>query len=411
MPTYQPVTDPALLQQLNSTEVTDPSVISQLNGPQTIWNKLGQTWPAKMAKEIYSGVTLPGDVYSGKTQVDPSNPEFINRVTSLGSVAPVGTLPSVISAAPSVQTLVQTGGKQIDEAVKSGLMFPQSKVQESIDAIRQNLPKKRNAEDTHAAIDDLEAKANSGDPFTFDDFKKAREDLQDVQRNSAKSTSRTAASDLSASTMAKHELDNLVKGTPEGDKFVEGNLNVSGGKTAETLDKKLYRSELRSSAANSGKNVGNTIRSNIASLLLSKDARTLTPETRQQAESIVYGSGPENFMRHWGNVLGGGGGLGQAAAMAGSGALGYLASGGSPTMAGIAATSLPIVGALLKHGANETAISHLEALSNALRGGTPLGQTATRGNYLDGAMPSTAAAKAALIRALMAHEIQQPTQP
>lgn len=417
MPDLVPVTDPQLLQQLETAPqptvqpVTDPALLTQLNQseqPQTFMQKLGQTWPARLAKDVYSAAKLPGDIYAGNTQIDLNNPEFMKRVTTLGGVTPVGTLPSVTSATPSVSNLIQEGGKQIDEAVNSGLMFPQQKIQAGIDAIRKQLPDRRVAEDTHATLDALESKVQSGAPITFSDIKQTRDELLDLQANAAKSTSRTAATDLRAATAAKHGLDDIVAGTPEGDQFIAGNANVSGGKQAESLDKRLYRSELRASAANSGKNIGNTIRQNVASMLLSKDARAMPPEARSMAENIVYGSGPENFMRHYGNLLGGGGGLGQAITMGGSGVLGYLASGGSPTVTGIAATAGPIVGSLLKHGANEAAISHMEALSNVLRANTPLGETATRGNYLNGVMPSTAAAKAALIRALMG---QSPYSP
>lgn len=408
------VTDPDILNQLNSATpagmqpVTDPNVLAQLNDNQpTIWDRLGKTWPARMANDIYSAAKLPGDVYSGETQVDPSNSEFMSRVTNLAGISPVGSMPAVISAAPSVKSLIETGGQQIGDAVNSGMVIPPTKIQEAIDTIRQQLPDRRVSEDTHAALDALEQKTG---PLTFKDFKQSRDELMDVQANAAKSTGRTAATDLRAATIAKHSLDDIISGTPEGDQFMTGNANVSGGKQAENLDKRLYKSELRSSAANSGKNIGNTIRQNVASMLLSKDARGMTPDTVQQAENIVYGSSPENFMRHWGNVLGGGGGLGQALTMAGSGSLGYLASGGSPTMAGIAATAGPLIGTLMKHGANEAAVSHLEALSNALRSNTPLGQTATRGNLLSGEMPSSAAAKAALIRALMTNQTQQPPQ-
>jgi hypothetical protein len=411
MPDYQPVTDPDILQQLNAGSnvprpVTDPALLEQLNAPQqppTILNKLAQTWPARMAQDIYSAVKLPGDVYQGNTQVDVNNPEFMKRVTTLGGVAPTSVLPSITASAPTVKQLIQRGGNQIDEAINSGLMFQPAQVQEGINAIRQQLPTRRVSQATHDALDALEEKTNSGMPITLKDIAQSRDELLAVQKNSAKSTALTAATDLSSSTTAKHGLDDIVRGTPEGDLFITGNANYAGGKASEGLDKRLYRSELRAASANSGRNIGNTIKSNITSLLLSPEARTLTPEIRQQAEALVYGTRPENFMRHWGNVLGGGGGLGQALTMGGSGALGYLASGGNPTIAGIAAGTLPIAGAVLKHGANEAAISHLEALSNALRANTPLGQTSTRGTFA----PANADAKAALIRALLAGAGQQ----
>jgi hypothetical protein len=411
MPT--PVTDPDILAQLNAPQaVTDPNVLSQLNEQPTFLDKLGQTWPARMAKDIYSGMTLPGDVYAGKTAVDVTDPQFMQRLEGLASVAPVGTLPSVTTSAPSVKQLIETGGKQIKEAVQSGAQFEPNRVQSAIDDIRSAIKGRRVSEDTHGVLDDLEQKVQTGEPITFADIDKTRDELLAVQQNAVRSTARTAATDLRSATIAKHGLDDVVRGTPEGEQYLSGMANVTGGKQAETLDKRLYRAELRSSAANSGQNIGNTIRSNVASMLLSpRESGGLGPELRQQAENVVYGSRPENFMRSWGNTLGGGGGLGRTWSAGLGGLAGYLASGGSPTLTGIAALGAPMIGSVLKHGANELAISHLEALSNAMRSGTPLGQVVNRGDYLGGVPASTNIAKSALIRALMTQSPYYPSQP
>lgn len=52
---------------------------------------LGDTWPARIAKAIYSGVTLPGDVVQGKVSMTDedgnTNPEVIGRSAELASVA------------------------------------------------------------------------------------------------------------------------------------------------------------------------------------------------------------------------------------------------------------------------------------------------------------------------------------
>lgn len=55
---------------------------------------LSQTWPARMARSVYDAVTLPGDVYSGRTPITGddgrTNPEVINRAADLAGVM-VGT--------------------------------------------------------------------------------------------------------------------------------------------------------------------------------------------------------------------------------------------------------------------------------------------------------------------------------
>lgn len=46
--------------------------------------KLMQTWPARMAQDVWSGVTLPRDVYQGT--VDPGGPEALGRVNALAAL-------------------------------------------------------------------------------------------------------------------------------------------------------------------------------------------------------------------------------------------------------------------------------------------------------------------------------------
>ena len=424
MPT--PVTDPNILQQLNNgsnvpVPVTDPNILSQLNAekqPPTILDKLAETWPARLAKDIYSSAKLPGDVYSGVTQVDPSNPEFMSRVTTLGGMAPVGTLPSVMSAAPSAKQLVGTGGNLIQQAEDSGLTFTGKGASAGIQDIRSQIPRPERAPDTHEALNNLAKKAEIGDNITIKDILNTRGELRDVQSDAAKGRLRTSESELRAATIAKKLLDDFGNAPPEsvvsGDpKLVarllsEGNQNVSAGKLAETLDRKQYVSELKAATANSGQNLENTIRRNIANLII-KEGRTMSPEVRDAAEQVAFGTNLENSMRSWGNTLGGGGGLGRAITMGGAGALAYMGTGGNPTLTGIAAGAFPVAGSLLKHGATTAAINHLDALSNMLRSNTPLGKTITRGNYFSGVEPSIPAAKAALIRSLLQQSPYPPT--
>jgi hypothetical protein len=43
------------------------------------------TWPARLAKAAWEGITLPGDVYKGK--VDPESEEGFRRTFDLASIA------------------------------------------------------------------------------------------------------------------------------------------------------------------------------------------------------------------------------------------------------------------------------------------------------------------------------------
>lgn len=55
----------------------------------SLFELLGQTWPARMAKSAYGAVTLPGDVYAGR--VDPLSEEGIGRSADLGGLVMGGT--------------------------------------------------------------------------------------------------------------------------------------------------------------------------------------------------------------------------------------------------------------------------------------------------------------------------------
>ena len=56
--------------------------------------RLSQTWPARLAKDAYGAVTLPGDVYQGKVSMygedGRTNPEVINRSADLAGLVTLG---------------------------------------------------------------------------------------------------------------------------------------------------------------------------------------------------------------------------------------------------------------------------------------------------------------------------------
>lgn len=56
--------------------------------------RLSQTWPARLAKDAYGAVTLPGDVYRGKVSMygedGHTNPEVINRSADLAGLVTLG---------------------------------------------------------------------------------------------------------------------------------------------------------------------------------------------------------------------------------------------------------------------------------------------------------------------------------
>lgn len=72
--------------------------------------RLSQTWPARLAKDAYGAVTLPGDVYRGKVSMygedGHTNPEVINRSADLAGLVTLGA-----SAVPAEANSLRAGIK------------------------------------------------------------------------------------------------------------------------------------------------------------------------------------------------------------------------------------------------------------------------------------------------------------
>jgi hypothetical protein len=63
---------------------------------QRVGDALAKTWPARLAKSAYDAVTLPGDVYAGRTT--PNDKDYYNRATDLAGLVMGGSY-----AAPAVK--------------------------------------------------------------------------------------------------------------------------------------------------------------------------------------------------------------------------------------------------------------------------------------------------------------------
>ena len=129
-------------------------------------------------------------------------------------------------------------------------------------------------------------------------------------------------------------------------------------------------SELRAAAANSGQNIGNTLRQKLASLRLSKNgSRGFTEEELTAIEQVIKGTATTNTLRRVSNLLGGGGGIGQT--LIGAGGAGYGgAVGGLP---GAVVGAMPVVaGMASRKAANVLTKRQLENLAKMTRTRSPL---------------------------------------
>jgi hypothetical protein len=164
----------------------------------------------------------------------------------------------------------------------------------------------------------------------------------------------------------------VIRGSPQAAAraFEEANANWTAAKATDKLDAKTYRAELRSAAANSGMNSGNTTRQRLVDILTNDKLRMgYKPEQLKLMEEIVYGTKPMNALRTTSNMLGGGLGMGAGVYALGAGLLGTA---GSPLsiVAGVA----PIVGAGLRKLGNVLTANKVNKLSELIRSESPLGK-------------------------------------
>lgn len=129
----------------------------------------------------------------------------------------------------------------------------------------------------------------------------------------------------------------------------------------------------RAAATYSGKNGGNATRQRLASLLNSdKGTRGFSPDEVDALQQVVRGTLGSNTLRRAGNMLGGGGGIGQSAVTSMGAGVGYLLGHGEG--AAIGAAALPAIGSAARSAYNSTVEKQAAALAELLRQRSPLYQ-------------------------------------
>jgi hypothetical protein len=346
---------------------------------------LGDTWPAKLAKSIYSAVTLPGDVAQGNVSMTGedgrTNPEVINRSFDLAGVA---TPTSVANRAAPMVAVEQAAAprktptiEELKAAASAGYKSPE------VEGLSIKSPAISNfGKTTEVALNEAGIDANLA-PKTFgilQNLQKVPEEsfvtgknINSIRRIFANAASSPDPTERMAAKTVMESLDNFLPNVAKDD-VIAGDIgaaaktlemargNYSAAKHAETIDNKTIQAELRAAAANSGQNVANTVRQRMADILIKpKEQRGFTPTELGMMERIVRGSPAQNAMRSAGNVLGGGGGLGSVAA----GFAGSVAAGPVGALA-------PVGGFFLKAISNKMTLKQADKLSEAIRSRAPL---------------------------------------
>jgi hypothetical protein len=371
---------------------------------------------------LKSALTLPRDVMQGK--VDPMSDEAIGRSFEMATIgSPVnpavragqGVLPAVkpkmVKSKPKVPTaddLLKAGGADFDRMRASGVDYASDAVKTMAEALKRKLESDgfdpEVATKTHKILNKL-ASPPEGSVASIKGLHSARKTFRKVAQNFNDPTDQSAASQVISGLddfIGSPGRGGVVAGSADeaAQALKSGNANYAAGKRSDLLTGIERDAGIRAQAANSGQNSGNAIRSRVASALL-QPKRIAGYNAAEQAalEGIVKGSKAANATRYAGNLLGGGGGMGQMLTMAAGGATGAAVGGPGGASAGV---MLPLaVGAGSKQLSNFLTKKALRSADEMVRMRSPLYERmlAEAPN-----VPISAERRAALIRALLASQ-------
>jgi hypothetical protein len=377
-------------------------------------------------------VTAPGDAMAGK--FNALGPEGRERATEFaGAVSPMSAasragelmkMRKVIPDAPTAEELAKATSAGYNKMRESGVSVTSEALRDFAANLKQKLAEGFHSDatdpKTFAKLDEIAA-GPAGSYVDIGFLDKFRQKLGEIAGGDESRSATLAIKELDGF------LDNLAPQSVRTDTqalalpgSVEAGSGVGAREAIDILKQArgnaaagfrsdavtgLERSvENRAASVNSGQNVGNTIRSRLASLLdKNNGTRGWSPEEIQAAEGIVRGDRTMNTARYIGNLLGGGGGAGQTL----TGVMGAGVGGAYGGLTGAALGASPaLVGAGSRAAYNRMARNRLNALDELIRSRSPL---AEQRKAAAGSEPVVSDRAAALAR-LLAISSQEQTQ-
>jgi hypothetical protein len=406
-----------------------------------------QTWPEKAVRGILGqakdAALLPGRVVQEaqqpKTNISDSDVSAMSVPSTMGFAtlaSPVNpavragdrAIPGVAGATtqkvkpkvPTTGALKEAGAADIKAARNSGLEVTASSVGDWSRKVQQDLfdsgVHPTLAGNTHKILKELED-APPGSFSTAANLQALRENLQSVAQN----FNPNAAKDQLAASRAIRQLDEFIPnvnpkdvlaGTPAAtsELFKRGRGNYAAAQRSNdltgVLDRAktgiLERSEGRAQAANSGRNIDNTIRSKVEALLEKpKEVSGFSDAELAALNKVVEGGAGRNTAREISNALGGGGGMG-ATVPGMITAAGAASATGRPEMLMLGAIP-PAIGYGSRKVANALAKRSLNQVDELVRTRSPLYQEALKAAD---SIPSHLGKKATIAKMLLMEALQ-----
>jgi hypothetical protein len=348
-----------------------------------------------MAKRTFM---TPGDVAGGR--LDPESPEGARRMAEWAltvtpstparvtaeAVVP-GTLKSLRlgeKKVPTAQELKAAGSTGFEEARNLGVDYSPEAVKSMVDDLTRSLQESGFDSITAPKTSALLAKAGAipeaegGAVVTsLNNLISLRKALQEAA-GSGEPSERNAASRAIAALdefISAADPSSVVAGTASaaGSVLDTARGNYAAAMRSDSVTKAVNKAERNAAKSNSGQNLDNATRQRLESIL-DKEARGWSKEERQLLDDIVRGKHGANVARYVGNLLGGGGGLGQALTSGLGATLGHMVGGPGVAIAG--ATIPPAIGVTAKQIGAKITQSQARKLDELLRMRSPLYQSA-----------------------------------
>lgn len=390
-----------------------PAKVTLSDIAKSAWNDV-----RKFGGQIGSAVSLPFDVAAGKAQLpgenvpgsvpfeSPQGQQSLGRVQTLASlVTPMvpRAVPGLIGGPPTTEALRTAATAGYEKARNMGVDVKPTVVKDMADQAVKGLEDSgvnaKLAPKTFSILSELQSPPE-GAVATIANLETVRRTLGNAAKDFNNPTEQLAAK------RAIESLDSRLANLSQGDVLAgdatqaaqtlgQARGNYAAAKRAEQISNATESADLGAAAANSGRNIGNQERQKFKSILLSdKQSAGFNEPELAQIERIVRGTGTGNTARFLGNLLGGGGGLGQ---------LGGIYAGamfGGPA----GAVAAPTIGNLARALSNASTNRQVRLLDEMVRSRSPLAE----GSETTALTGPQQARRAAIIRALMA--TQQPQQ-
>jgi len=386
---------------------------------------------------LISGLTAPGDVATGRVPVFDAqgsiNPEMNRRAVDMAGLLALpspGTFQprAAPMQAPGAHELEAAGGRGYDAVRYSGAQFDPSIITNTTQRVADELTRRGFGDQVVPELHNILAKPPGlGSVADSDTLQAIRSNIANVGKD---------RQSRAASAIAVGEFDKIVESLPTESTRItrpqtgasipatqadidalaalqrEARQNWAGAQRVNKLSGELdagvtgiqERGDIRAAAGNSGMNLDNALRQQVATFLKNKDAiRGFSPEEIKALTDFAEGNALRSGLRLASNTMGGGGGLGALAA-------GFA---GAKTFGNVLGSAVPVVGMFLKNAQNTLASRELESIQRLIAQRTPLGQTYRDATAL---IPGMSARDAAILHTVMPGLLgrarpEEPRQP